>query len=133
MIIALSLKLTPEFEDDTNPILRQPIESTEYSRYHLDEIIVVANVEEEISWNGNLSMSCQVKFDLEMGTLTVNNLPSSSIKEFLFLSSISQSKVTQIISKPKHTFLVGRITDDAVVNYRLPCETLNWNLGLPCH
>ena len=65
--------------DDTNPILRQPIESTEYSRYHLDEIIVAANVEEEISWNGNLSMSCQVKSEsLKWEPLTVNNLPSSS-------------------------------------------------------
>ena len=65
--------------DDTNPILRQPIESTEYSRYHLDEIIVAANVEEEISWNGNLSMTCQVKSEsLKWEPLTVNNLPSSS-------------------------------------------------------
>lgn len=65
--------------DSENPVLRQPIESTEYSRYHLRDVIVAANVEEEIGWNGNLTMTCQIKSDsTEWSPISSTLTPSSA-------------------------------------------------------
>lgn len=103
--------------DNTNPILRQPIESTVYSRYHLNEIIVAANIEEEISWKRNLSMTCQVKSDsIKWEPLTISNLPSSSyqgVSLFTFEFDFSEQGDPNDLATQAYISCWASGTDDA--------------------
>ena len=68
----------PTYMIDANPpvILDSSIE--QLSRYHLDDVGIGVNVDEDVSWSGQLNLTCQIlSSEVQWEEVTISSLPSN--------------------------------------------------------
>ena len=54
------IDLDPMDVDESRPFLVAKSNDASWSRYHLDEVVVGINIQEDTAWNGPLNVTCQV-------------------------------------------------------------------------
>ena len=59
-VLLHQIDLDPMDVDQSRPFLVAKSNDASWSRYHLDEVVVGINIEEDTAWNGPLNVTCQV-------------------------------------------------------------------------
>ena len=77
--------LSPMDVDATPPFLVAKSAEVSWSRYHLDEVTVGVNVEEDTGWNGPINVTCQVTSTERSWPEVTQSVPPTGIFEDLTL------------------------------------------------
>ena len=73
-----SMELPNMLLDDSPPLLIESAMATGVSRYHLEAVEVGVNIDEGISWSGNLTLQCQIRsLEFEWPALTQTRGPTT--------------------------------------------------------
>ncbi|RJU82516.1 MAG: hypothetical protein DWC09_02060 [Candidatus Poseidoniales archaeon] len=73
-----SMELPNMLLDDSPPLLVDSTMTSGVSRYHLEAVEIGVNVDESISWSGNLTLQCKIRsLEFEWPTLTQTREPTT--------------------------------------------------------
>ena len=115
----------PVFNIDSQPPIILESSPEDYSRYHLGNIGIGVNIDEDVSWTGELQLTCQViSTDLEWEPISIS-MPHSNIFQgktlFSFNFDFSEQGNPSLLSPEAHIDCWADGYDDA--GWRLISET----------
>ena len=94
-VLLHSILLEPMDVDEDRPFLVAKGDDVTWSRYHLNDVVVGVNIEEDTSWTGPLNVTCQVtSTEREWPEVTQSILPSGLFEDLiLFTATFNFSNV----------------------------------------
>ncbi len=90
-----SIQLDPMDVDETPPFLVAKRDDVSWSRYHLSDVVVGVNIEEDTAWTGPLNVTCQVtSTERTWPEVTQTVLPSGLFEDLtLFTATFNFSNI----------------------------------------
>ena len=94
-VLLHTIQLEPMDVDEDRPFLMPKGDDVTWSRYHLNEVVVGVNIEEDTAWTGPLNVSCQVtSTEREWPEVTQRVFPSGLFEDLiLFTATFNFSNV----------------------------------------